>query len=181
MLISKRLFLTGFAALSVLPGCGINEKDTYDDTAIRDMGSKQTENLISSPKEDSETNTKLTDPTRTSYEGENEAPRLILDENASNRISSMDMVNDAVVIKTNNRTFVAVKPGNDYQLAENSRQEIKQAMQGENSARTVYLTEDAEFYKHVKSYQDAIIAGKPVDQLYQEFIMLAEKTFPSLK
>jgi hypothetical protein len=179
--ISKRLFLTGFAALSVLPGCGLNEKDTYDDTAIRDMGSKQTENLVSTPKEDSETNTKLTDPTRTSYDGKNEAPRLILDEDASKRISSMDIMNDAVVIKTNNRTFVAVNPDNGYRLAGNSRQEIKQAIQAENSARTVYITEDAEFYKHVKSYQEAIIAGKPVDQLYQELIMLAEKTFPDSK
>jgi hypothetical protein len=180
-LISKKLFLAGFAVLSVLPGCGINEKDTYDDTAIRDMGSKQAENLVSTSKEDSETNTKLTDPTRTSYEGKNEAPRLILDEDASKRISSMDMINDAVVIKTNNRTFVAVKPGKEYRLAGNSRQEIKQALHAENSAKAVYITDDAEFYKHVKTYQAAIIDGKPVDQLYKEFIKLSEKTFPDSK
>jgi hypothetical protein len=180
-LISKRLFLTVFAALSVLPGCGINEKDTYDDSAIRDMGSRQTEHLVNSPEEDRKTNTALTDPTRVSYEGKNEAPRLILDEEASNRVSSMDKINDAVVIRTNNRTFVAVSPNNKFSLTGESRQEIKKGLQAGNPEGTVLITDDVEFYKQVKYYQEAIKAGKPVDHLFQEFIRLADKKFPNSK
>lgn len=110
------------------------------------------------------------------------ATEVDIAEEAAEKVTELDFVSSAYVLKTSKNAFVAavLKDGKD--LSKQMEDQIAQKVRSvDRSVDQVYVSTNPNFIDRVDAYIDDIRAGRPVEGFFEEFSEMVDRMFPNAR
>lgn len=110
------------------------------------------------------------------------ASEVDIAEEAAQRVTELNFVRSAYVLKTSDNAFVAavLKDGGD--LSKQMEDQIAQKVRSvDSSVKNVYVSTNPNFIDRVDRYIDDIRAGRPVEGFFEEFSEMVDRMFPNAR
>ncbi|MGM9921967.1 MAG: YhcN/YlaJ family sporulation lipoprotein [Bhargavaea sp.] len=175
--------LLGLASLALVMGlaaCGNNNNDpstTSNGHEENDVGTDTNTNQNGNNADNG-----AMDNNGDNNNGEGDANNLEHDKEVADRVSTVDGVEGATVLLSENNAYVAV----DLAEGTDETEELKTKIHDEVKAakpnvENVYVSADPDFVKQFKDYGNQIEQGHPVKGFFNEFSDLIKRTFPDAK
>lgn len=108
-----------------------------------------------------------------------EANNLNRDKETADRVATVDGVEGATVLLTDNNAYVAVDLTEGTDETDELKTKIRDEVKAEKpDVKNVYVSADPDFSKQFKDYGDRIEQGDPVEGFFEEFNDTVKRMFP---
>lgn len=180
-----RIMLAVVLVTSALAACGMNKETTPNNANNNPAVEKEVDKNKGVGK-DEQTNEL---DNGVDHNGES---RLDLAEDAANKVTELDEVDNATVIITDNNAYVAVEMNNKVGNAENSdaENEVSQDLEKQIADKVrevkadtdqVYVSLNPDFVERMSDYGTRIKEGEPIEGFFDEFGEAMRNVFPDAR
>jgi len=109
----------------------------------------------------------------------NETPKMRVADRAADKIASMNEIDHANVIVTDNNAYVAARLRNNATFDRNLERKIADQVKSvDQDIDNVYVSVNPDFYDRMNGYTNDIRGGHPVNGFFDEFSQTVRRIFP---
>ncbi len=162
---------------SFLGACGMNNND-------KDMG-REARNNMREVNYDNRADRNMNDMNNNMNMGTNnfdENTRMDVADEAANKVTDFEEVQNATVIVTNNNAYVAamLEGGESMKLTKETEKKIGDAVRSTDAdINDVFVSTNPDFVDRMRGYADEINKGNPVSGFVKEFSDTIQRVFPT--
>ncbi|WP_066287914.1 YhcN/YlaJ family sporulation lipoprotein [Bacillus sp. FJAT-29937] len=188
-----KAIIASLFTMSILAGCGVNNDNNMNDTAMRNTRDNLTR--VNNPgtndfnvfDDRNMRNTNLT-PVRNNNNGitnnnalNNNNARMRVADRVADKIAALPEVDHANVIVTDNNAYVAARLVNNQNgLSRDIERKIADQVKSvDRNINDVYVSVNPDFYDRMNNYSTDIRNGHPVEGLFDEFTTSVRRVFPN--
>lgn len=107
-----------------------------------------------------------------------------LADDVAEKVTDLKEVDDAIVLVTNRNAYVAVKLSDqgDRKMTKDVQKKIARKVRDTNhDFDNVYISENPDFYDHMRRYVNDIRNGRPISGFFDEFTDIVQRVFPNAR
>ena len=114
--------------------------------------------------------------------GASQRDEVEIAEEAAEKVTQLNFVRSAYVLKTANNAFVAAMLEDGDELSRHMEDQIAQAVRSvDQSVNNVYVSTNPNFLDRVDLYIDDIRQGRPVEGFVEQFGEMIDRLFPNAR